>query len=97
MFREVSSFRFKSTSQGMAARGAEFKGGSHYTSGLEGSEFAVFSGDRANWLGKIEMITMEVHPKYGDCSALAKWLAERNFSVTTDKEGYIYAAIRGRA
>jgi hypothetical protein len=62
MFREVSSFRFKSTSQGMAARGAEFKGGSHYTSGLEGSEFAVFSGDRANWLGKIEMLTMEVHP-----------------------------------
>ncbi len=64
---------------------------------IEGSEFAVFSGDQANWIRKVELIAMEAHPKYGDCSALAKWLAERNFSVTIHKEGYIYAAIRGRA
>jgi hypothetical protein len=47
---------------------------------IEGFEFDLFSGD-IGWVRNVEKIAMEVHPDYGDVSALKSTLEKAGFRV----------------
>jgi FkbM family methyltransferase len=69
---------------------------------IEGSEFALFAKNN-NWLSIVDKIAMEVHPEYGNITALGKVLKDNGFHVwyidersckivkQLDKLGYIFA------
>lgn len=45
---------------------------------IEGSEFALFQGD-ADWLGKVQRISMEVHPQFGNPAIIQEQLSSHGF------------------
>lgn len=49
---------------------------------IEGGEFAVFGpGEDLRWLEKVDQLTMEVHPDWGDVSGLAERLRDYGYIV----------------
>ena len=50
---------------------------------IEGGEFAVFgAGEDLGWLDQLDQMVMEVHPGWGDATALVDRLVRRGFTVT---------------
>jgi FkbM family methyltransferase len=77
---------------------------------IEGSEFSVLHPDCAPaWLSRVDQLTMEVHPEFGDVAAIGDLLVRHGFAVTvTDNDGcpvparapgaaYLYATQRPAA
>jgi FkbM family methyltransferase len=56
---------------------------------IEGSEFSLVQPDCAPaWLARVDQLTMEVHPEFGEVPRLAGLLVEHGFAVTvTDNDG----------
>jgi hypothetical protein len=48
---------------------------------IEGSEFALF--ESPSWLQRVDYISMEVHPTYGDPGRIISALQEQDFKVVT--------------
>jgi FkbM family methyltransferase len=49
---------------------------------IEGGEFAVFGQDEdLRWLDRVDLVVMEVHPGFGDVTALIGRLREHGFAV----------------
>jgi FkbM family methyltransferase len=51
---------------------------------IEGSEFALF--DSADWLRRVNAISMEVHPLYGDPNAILKSINKHGFAYAIADE-----------
>jgi hypothetical protein len=58
-------------------------------SDIEGSEFALFCD--ADWLDRVEKITMETHRYHGDPAVIVRALEHAGFVVRTTTTGYLYA------
>lgn len=56
---------------------------------IEGGEFALITErDDLGWLDRVDQLTMEVHPEFGDVDELVRICRERGFSlVCTDNDG----------
>jgi FkbM family methyltransferase len=49
---------------------------------IEGGEFAVFGNDEdLRWLDRVDLVVMEVHPGFGDATALVGRLRQHGFAV----------------
>lgn len=55
---------------------------------IEGSEFALFSGDLA-WLDRVRRIAMEVHTRFGDPATLCDLLRRHGFRIGLLEDGRI--------
>jgi len=56
---------------------------------VEGSEFTLFRD--ADWLDRVEKITMETHRPHGDPAVIVRALDHAGFAVRTTASGYLYA------
>ena len=56
---------------------------------IEGGEFAVFGAEEdLGWLDQVDQVVMEVHPEWGDATALIDRVRRRGFTVNLcDNEG----------
>lgn len=51
---------------------------------VEGGEFAIFAeGEDPTWLDMVEQVVLEVHPNFGDPTALLDWLSKHGLPPDT--------------
>jgi FkbM family methyltransferase len=63
---------------------------------IEGGEFAIFSDWDMTWLDKVDQITLEVHPQFGNVGSLIERLRNHGFRVELrDNDGKRVAKLPG--
>ncbi len=62
---------------------------------IEGSEFSLFSS--TDWLHRVNAISMEVHPNYGDPDVILKTMRKHGFSYIIADENLLRVSESGQA